>query len=163
MDFALLYLRRNATITRQRRLKLTIAKTRRRSMPWKIAKLAAKYKRCEISANVRHCTRLKLFKYFKFLEFRKFPSKISQHSPLNGRMILHRLWSRNPRTRCLWDRSSSEISEVRRRWKKMKRWYRWSRWILFTCGCESRPRSREIRAVLRADAALAEADRLANY
>lgn len=76
MDFTLLYLRRNATITRQRRLKFTRAKTWRRSMPRKIAKLAAKYKRREISANVRHCTRLKLFKCCKFLEFRKFPNTV---------------------------------------------------------------------------------------
>ena len=89
----------------------------------------------------------------------KFPDTV--HS--TGRWYPSRLWSRDPRTRCLWDRSSSEISEARTRWKKMKRWYRWSRWILVTCGCESRPRSRGIRAVLRADAALAEADRLANY
>lgn len=45
-------------------------------MPRKIAKLAAKYKRCEISANVRHCTRLELFKCCKFLEFRKFPDTV---------------------------------------------------------------------------------------
>lgn len=58
-------------------------------------------------------------------------SKISRHSPLDGKMmILRRLWSRDPRTRCLWDRSSSEISEARRRWKKMKRRYRWSRFFL---------------------------------
>lgn len=76
MDFTLIYLRRNASITRRRRLKFTRAKTWRRSMPRKIAKLAAKYKRCEISANVRHCTRLELFKCCKFLEFRKFPDTV---------------------------------------------------------------------------------------
>lgn len=94
MDCTLLYLRRNATITRQRRLKFTRAKTWRTSTPWKIAKLAAKYKRCEISANVRHCTRLELFKRCKFLEFRKSRSKISRHSPLNGKMILRRVFDR---------------------------------------------------------------------